>query len=223
MIVPETHAQFRNTSRLIPSRYPAVGILDAIATADDLDAVIELESWTNDRVSAELGILHRVPREEWIVGRPMSTVVMAAFCHPTPNGGRFNGPDRGAWYACLALETAHAEVIHHRTAELAEVGVFETFVHVRVYHADLRGTFHDLRSEEPAFRRYYSKSKYEPAQKLARTLLEQGSNGIVYRSVRDTSGTCIACFRPKLVTNVRQGPHYEYRWNGTPDPKIRKL
>ena len=61
---------------------------------------------------------------------------MAAFCHPRPGGGRFSGPDRGAWYASLTLETAHAEVIYHRTAELAEIGVFETYVQERAYLAD---------------------------------------------------------------------------------------
>ena len=65
--------------------------------------MIELESWTNDRVSAELGVLHRIPQEEWVTGRHLSTVVMAAFCHPRPGGGRFSGTDRGAWYASQNL------------------------------------------------------------------------------------------------------------------------
>ena len=36
-------------------------------------------------------------------------------------------------------------------------------------------------------------------------------------------GECIACFRPPLVRNVRAGGHYEFRWEGRPDPVIRKL
>jgi hypothetical protein len=144
LIPPETNLRLRNTYRLVPSRYPSAGILDAISSPEDLDLVIELESWTNDRVSAELGVLHRIPQEEWVTGRPLSTVVMAAFCHPRPGGGRFGGPDRGAWYASLTLETAHAEVIYHRTAELAEIGVFETYVQERAYLADFTGRFHDI-------------------------------------------------------------------------------
>src|ERR1041385_3606904 len=115
-----------NTSRLVPSRYPAVGILDRVAAPEDLPFIFELESWTNDRISTELGILHRIPPEEWVTGRPMASVIMAAFCHPRIGGGRFNGEDRGAWYAGTALETAHAEAVFHRTKELAEIGVFET-------------------------------------------------------------------------------------------------
>jgi hypothetical protein len=220
---PETNLRLRNTYRLVPSRYPSAGILDAISRPEDLDTVIELESWTNDRVSAEFGLLHRIPREEWVTGRPMSTVVMAAFCHPRPGGGRFSGPDRGAWYASLTLETAHAEVIYHRTAELAEIGVFETYVQERAYLADFTGGFHDIRAKAAAFRRFYSPTNYTKSQKLARELLDIGSNGVIYRSVRHDGGYCVACFRPKLVANVRQGDHFEYRWTGGPAPVVRKL
>jgi len=185
--------------------------------------VIELESWTNDRVSAEFGLLHRIPGEEWVTGRPMSTVLMAAFCHPRPGGGRFSGPDRGAWYASLALETAHAEVIYHRTADLAEIGVFETYVQERAYLADFTGQFHDIRAKSTAFRSFYSPTDYTRPQKLARELLDIGSNGVIYRSVRHEGGYCLACFRPKLVANVRQGDQFEYRWASGPVPVVRKL
>ena len=85
------------TRRLVPSVYPTVGILDRVASPEDLPFIFELETWTNDRISTELGILHRLPREEWVTGRRMASVIMAAYCHPRIGGGRFNGPDRGAW------------------------------------------------------------------------------------------------------------------------------
>jgi len=223
LIPPETNLRLRNTCRLVPSRYPSAGILDDISRPEDLDAVIELESWTNDRVSAELGLLHRIPRAEWVTGRPLATVVMAAFCHPRPGGGRFSGPDRGAWYASLTLETAHAEVIYHRTAELAEIGVFETYVEERAYLADFTARFHDIRAKRAGFGPLYSPANYTKSQKLGRELLEMGSNGLIYRSVRHDGGYCIACFRPKLVANVRQGDHFEYRWTGGREPVVRKL
>lgn len=151
--------------------------------------IIELESWTNDRVSAELGILHRIPREEWVVGRPLSTVVMAAFCHPSPGGGRFHDSDRGAWYASLTLAAAHAEVIFHRTAELAEIGIFETYVQERTYLADFRGRFHDIRAEITAYEQYHAPQSYTESQKLARELLHAGSNGIIYRMSGTPAGS----------------------------------
>jgi hypothetical protein len=214
---------FVNTVRLVPSRYPTVGILDVVSSADDLNAIIELESWTNDRISTEVGILHRLPPDEWVLGQPMASVVMAAFCHPRTGGARFNGADRGAWYACRSLRTAHAEVVYHRTQELAEVGVYDTFVQVRAYLANFHGIFHDIRETGADFETVYDLNSYSASQSFARFLFDSGSNGIVYNSVRDPGGECIACFRPKLVERVREGSHFEYRWNGTGIPTIRRL
>ncbi len=220
---PVSLVRFAGTVRLIPSRYPSVGILDQVASPADLNAIIELETWTNDRISTEIGTLHRIPQEEWVLGKPMASVVMAAFCHPRREGGRFNGGDRGAWYAGRSLQTAHAEVIYHRTEELEEIGVFDTFVQVRAYLADFHGPFADIRERRAAFERLYDPKSYAASQAFARGLLNSGGNGIVYRSVRDARGECIACFRPKLVKNVRVGPHFEYRWNGSRKPAIRRL
>src|SRR2546426_5747371 len=141
----ETRVQWADTSRLVPSRYPPVGILDRVASPEDLPSIFELESWTNDRISTELGNLHRIPPDEWVVGKPMASVIMAAFCHPRLGGGRFNGPERGAWYAGTSLDTAHAEAVYHRTGELAEIGVFETRLEMRLYLADFDSAFHDVR------------------------------------------------------------------------------
>ena len=207
----------------MPSRYPVAGILDTVSAPEDLAFIFELESWTNDRISAELGTLHRIPPHEWLVGKPMASVIMAAFCHPRLGGGRFNGPDRGAWYAGDSLETAHAEAVYHRTAELAEIGVFETRLQMRLYHADFDAGFDDVRADLPQHRRLHDPNSYVASQAFARKLLEAGSNGVLYRCVRRLGGECIACFRPALVSNVRQGPHFEYRWEGTRKPAIRKL
>jgi hypothetical protein len=144
-----THVRLKDTCRLVPSLYPSAGILDRVATPEDLPYIFELESWTNDRISTELGLLHLMPREEWVTGRPMASIVMAAFCHPRPSGGRFNSAARGAWYAGTELATAHAEVAYHRTQELAEVGVFETRMQFRLYLADFHCEFQDVRPHSP--------------------------------------------------------------------------
>jgi hypothetical protein len=218
----QTTVAWRDTHRLIPSRYPTVGPFDRVASASDLRALFELEGWTNDRVSTELGILSIVPEEEWVTGR-MASVVMAAFCHPRPGGGRFSGPDRGAWYAGRSLRTALAESVYHRTRELIEVGAFETRVQMRLYVADIRGTFHDLRSSNTAFAPYYDPDSYEASQDLGARLLVEGSNGVLYRSVRDQRGQCVVSFRPSLVRNVRVTAHFEYRWADRPEPTVRRL
>jgi hypothetical protein len=210
-------------NRLIASRYPTVGILDWIARPDDLKAMFELEAWTNDRISTELGLLHVIPRDEWVVGQPMSSVVMAAFCHPRTGGARFSTGERGAWYAARRLDTALAETVFHRTRELAEVGHFDTRVQMRLYQAAIRGSFHDIRSGAPQYRPLYDPDSYVASQRFARDLLDSGSNGIVYNSVRHPGGECVACFRPALMRRTRIASHYEYVWEGTPTPRIRRL
>lgn len=217
-MIPETaRIRWKNTCRLIPSRYPSAGILDRVASPADLPYIFELESWTNDRISEELGLLHKLPESEWVTG-PQASVIMAAFCHPRLGGGRFNSAERGAWYGARKLSTAHAEIVYHRTQELAEIGVFETSLQMRLYLADFNADFHDLRggNQDP--------DSYVPSQKLAGELLDAGSNGVLWRSVRDAEGgECIACFRPRLIRNVRPDAHFEYRWQGTRVPTIRRM
>jgi RES domain len=220
---PESLVRWTAAPRLVPSRYPVVGLLDRVASSADLDAVFELEGWTNDRISNELGLLHTIPESEWVAGTPMASVVMAAFSHPRPGGSRFSTEERGAWYAARTLTTAIAESVYHRTAELREVGGFVTRVELRVYLADFRAKFHDLRQASRAWIPFYDPLEYGSSQVLGRRLLEHGSNGLVYRSVRDASGECLVCFRPALVRNVRAGGHYEFRWDGGPEPLVRKL
>jgi hypothetical protein len=220
---PISRIRWTGTSRLIPSRYPSVGILDRIASPEDLAEIVELEGWTNDRLNTELGLLHVIPREEWVIGTAMASVVMAAFCHPRPGGARFSTSERGAWYASRTLETALAESIYHRTRELEEVGGYETRMEMRLYHADFSSTFHDLRGRRKQFPGAYDPQSYVRSQQLAVGLLQEQANGLVFDSVRHDGGECVACFRPALIRNVRVAAHYEYAWEGRPAPRVRRL
>jgi hypothetical protein len=220
---PLTRMRLKDTHRLIPSRYPPVGIFDAIAAAEDLEVVLELEGWTNDRVSAELGVIRRIASAEWAIDRPMANVIMAAFCHPHPRGGRFNSANLGAWYAAGSLDTAHAEIIHHRTRELEEIGVLDARVEMRDYLADIDAQFHDVCGDDDAFAPLHDPDSYAASQAFAGPLRAGGSNGVLYRSVRRAGGECVACFRPLLVANVRQAAHFEYRWSGRRTPTITPL
>src|ERR1019366_7007699 len=73
--------------RLIPSRFPPIGLFDTVATAADMAAAMALAGWTNDRLVAER--VARLPREDWVHGRPNASIVMAAFLHVPPGGNRF--------------------------------------------------------------------------------------------------------------------------------------
>jgi len=153
----------------------------------------------------EANLLPGISVHELLFGVEHAPVVNASFTHSHPEGSRFNGPDRGAWYAGFELKTSQAEVAFHKSEELREVewDEPETFT-FDDYLADFRGTFHDLRGSHAGYRPFLDPNSYVASQKLAQQLLAEGSAGIVYPSVRFPKGNCIACFRPTLVTNVRQ-------------------
>jgi RES domain-containing protein len=195
-----------DTHRLIPSCYSEESVLRRLTDdEEDLAALIDLDAGTNDRLLGEANLLPGISIHELLFGVPHSRIVNASFTYTRPSGCRFNGPGRGAWYAAFEIETARAEVIFHKTEELCEIGWRneETFI-FDDYLADFRSDFHDIR-RSPSFADCLNPDSYKRSQHLAAQLLAAGSAGIVYPSVRESGGTCIACFRPALITNVRQG------------------
>jgi hypothetical protein len=212
-----------DTHRLVLSRHLPQGdsVLAAISDNDaHLQAIFELDHATNDRLLAGQGLLPGIGVEELVFAVPHAAVINAAFCHPHPLGSRFNGPSRGAWYSAFDLETSQAEVGFHKSVQLAEVGRFEDTVTYDDYLADFSADFHDLRSAPPRMRACLDPDSYAESQALAERLLEVESLGVIYPSVRHTGGTCVACFRPALVTHVRRGKTYRFTWNGGPEPVI---
>jgi hypothetical protein len=154
--------------------------------------------------------------------RVCASIINAAFTHAHPEGSRFNGPDRVAWYAARNIRTALDEVACHQAVALSEVGIFEDETTYDEYLADFNGEFHDLRGGI-GFQTYLSRDSYIASQELAERLLADGSLGIVYPSVRHTGGECLVCFRPALVSNVRKSTTYRFRWEGIPKPTIEPI
>ena len=207
------------THRLIPYRYSDRGrpILNLLAQDDDdlLRDLTELEGATNDRLLGESGRLPGVSAIELVSGFRLAHIVNASFTHPNPSGGRFSGAGRGAWYAAFEMQTAQSEVAFHRAVELKEVGWRAEEVSSYIdYLADFRHEFHDIR-EDADFVDCLDPNSYLASQTLGLTLLTSGSAGIVYPSVRRTDGVCIACFRPPLVQNVREGPMVTFTFTDT--------
>jgi hypothetical protein len=223
-----------DTHRLVPARHLRDGDSVLVAIADDdahLQAIFELDLATNDRLLAEHQLLPGIGLEELVSGVPFAAVINAAFCHAHPLGSRFNGPERGAWYAGFEMETAQAEVAFHRSVQLAEIGRFADTVTYDDYMADFSASFHDLRLGR-AFRAALNPDSYVESQALAEQLMDEGSLGVVYPSVRSrtaavgrdsSGGTCLACFRPALVSNVRRADTYRFTWRGTPEPSIEAI
>lgn len=184
-----------------------------------LDAIAELDNATNDRLLGQQDRLPGIGVAELVFGVPCADVINAAFTHAHPLGARFNGPDRGAWYAAFDVPTAQKEVGFHKSVQLAEIGRFEDSVTYDDYLADFSASLHDLR-RAVGFRACLDPRSYVASQALAEQLLATGALGVVYRSVRHKGGTCLACFRPALVTNVRRHQTYRFTWRGTPEPEV---
>lgn len=216
-----------DTHRLIPSRYidHDVSVLTRLAEdRNDLNVLFELEGATNDRLLGEAGLLPGISVRELVFGISYAHIVNAAFTHARPLGNRFNGPERGAWYAAFSRETSEQEVAYHRQQELKEINwqERETFSYID-FLADFRGEFHDIRGDA-RFRDCLDAKSYKASQRLAGELLEGGSAGVVYPSVRHEGGTWIVCFRPALVNNVRKGSSIFITFeNALAVPEIREL
>jgi RES domain-containing protein len=213
----------RDTHRLIPSVYsrrdPLEELADTAARLQDLDT---LSNATDERLLAEAGLLPAISPYELASGIPHAQVINAAFTYAHPLGSRFNSADRGAWYAAFQLSTAQAEVAFHKTVHLAEVGRYEDEVELDDYLADFNGEFHDLRRAK-RFAACLDPASYVSSQTLAERLLESGSPGVIYPSVRHRRGTCLACFDPKRVANVRRGARLRFSWRGKPAPEVMQV
>ena len=190
--------------RLIPSQFPPIGLFDTVATAADLAAVMELAGWTNDRLVAER--IDRLPRNEWVYGRPDASIIMASFLHVAPGGMRFNSADLGAWYAAGAVRTAVAEVAHHLRREALARGVSAAQRRYRQYNCVLEGSYRDIRAARADV---CESGDYTAGQFFGEAVRASGGAGILYDSVRHTGGVSVAAYRPRLIRAVTQGDHFE--------------
>lgn len=188
----------------------------------DLEAVMELVGWTNDRLVADR--IQRLPEDQWVYGVANASIVMAAFLHVAPGGMRFNGPDLGAWYAADDLRTAAAEVGHHLRREALARGVATMARTYRSYSANLIGDYLDIRGEERLRPHVYDGTSYEASQVLGEEVRSSGGAGILYDSVRLKGGVAIVAHRPRNIRDVVQADHFEITVSAT-DRRIdvRKL
>src|SRR5579864_6524212 len=201
---------WRPSHRLIPSRFPPVSLFDRVVDPKDLEAVYALESLTNDRIRDEAGDLRLVPRNERIAGSG-TTPVMAAFTHLNPEGSRFSDGTWGVFYAAHSVATAVEETVYHRERFLAATAEPACDIEMRCYRTSIQARLHDLRG---GWKSVHDPHSYVAGVAMARRLRGEGSDGIVYDSVRHHGGECVAVFYPDRVAPCVQAQHLMYRWDG---------
>jgi hypothetical protein len=212
--VTETFAPSpRPTHRLIPSRFPPIGLFDTVATAADMQAAMELVGWTNDRLVAERIV--RLPESEWVYGVPNSSIVMASFLHVAVGGMRFNANDIGAWYASANIRTSIAEIGHHLRREAfarSKPSLTRTY---REYTATLLGDYLDIRGQEATRPELYASDSYVESQKFGEQIRLSGGSGVLYDSLRHRSGTNVVSHRPRNITEITQADHFKISVSAT--------
>lgn len=209
-------------TRIIASRFPPIDLFERLsADPRDWEAFIALESLVNPRLRQEAGEISLVAPEERVAG-PGASWVMAPFTHVNPNGSRFSDGSYGVYYAAQAFETAVRETVYHyeRFYADADLGLIRS-EQMRVLVGTIEADFHDVDSlDADARERVLDPDDYGAGRALAAHLREDGSNGVVYPSVRHPGGACLGAFRPKAVGIPVQTTHLLYHWNGARIDKV---
>lgn len=207
---PLKRIRWNQAYRIVPSRFPPIGVFERIADPADLDAMFAIEALTNPRLRNELGVLRMVPKARRVSG-PGSTPVMAAFTHLNPQGSRFSDGSWGVFYAAHSVTTAVEETVYHREQFLAATAEPACDIEMRCYRTGIDSKLHDIRGGWPAV---HDPDSYSASVTLAQALRAAGSNGIVYDSARHRDGECLAAFYPDVVAPCVQAQHLIYRWDG---------
>ena len=128
-----------------------------------------------------------------------------------------------------SFETAIAETLHHNTRRLAlSQGVYPVNIQMRELVADIDCEFTDICGQQQQSPDLYDLGDYRASQAFGVRLrwpeAREGTNGIVYDSVRKAGGTNVCVFRPSRVKlPVSQADHYEYRWDASGHVRVLKI
>lgn len=221
--VPVVTEAFPRTVRLVTTARLRAAVLAPLVDGDDeLALLAEIEGATNTRLVAQDRGISGLAANELVYDVPHAHFINASFAYAKPQQpNRFNGADRGAWYAALDVATCLREVGYHLTNALADAGDYNATVDYAEMFCSLAGEFLDLRQvpDHPSLDPDKARA-YPLGNALAEGARAAGLNGIIYPSVRHAGGTCLVALRPAAVQSVRQGAVYRMIWCGDPTPAI---
>lgn len=225
--LPVVREAFPRTVRLVSTARLRGPVLRPLVDDDgELDALAELEGATSARLIGQNRGIGDLAAPEFVYGVPHAAFINASFAYARPREpNRFNGPERGAWYAALDVATCLAEVAFHMTEFLERTGELSATVDYAEIVASLAGEFVDLRAVDPAPSCLNADKAvgYPAGNALAEGARAEGLNGIIYPSVRHRGGTCLVALRPHAVQSVAQGDVYRLVWSGGRDPGVERL
>lgn len=197
--------------RLINSKLPPIHIFNDVASPETFEDLYALQALTNPRLHQETGDLRYIDINEIPWGIAGCHYAAAPFTHVAPEGSRFSNGDYGMLYIADTIATALAEVTYHQGQYLANI---ESLAFDRLLFRALACTFsgdvlHDA-TYLPANHTIYHADDYSAARELGSQLRQHSSEGIQYRSVRNTNAICWGLFTPRNVHAIVQTAHYEF-------------
>ncbi len=208
---PLAELDWEHQYRIVSSEFPPINFFETLVEPGLMEELFYIEGLTNDRLRDEVGAITLVDPEDRVSG-PGSSPVMAAFTHSGVES-RFSDGSFGVYYAAKSLKTAIEETKFHRARFLAYTQEDPGEIDLRAYVGEAAKPLHDVRRAE--YGHLHDPDDWQPSQAFGLEIRVARSWGIVYRSVRDPGGECIAALRPPAVTIPRPGPHLSYVWDGT--------
>lgn len=219
---PSATIRWTGARRIIRSLFPPIDLFEDLADPEDWPLLIAAEQKTNPRLMETIGTLDLVPAERRVSG-PGATFLMAPFTHVSPDRpSRFSSGSYGVLYAARAFETALLETMHHHARFMARTKEAPGWTsQFRELVLDVAAELHDL-TGDANWQAMLDPDDYAASQALAAGLRADGSEGILYPSVRHPCGLCVGLFHPDRAGNVVQARHLDYHWNGTRVDLYRK-
>jgi hypothetical protein len=196
--------------RIIRTIYPPVDLFEDIADPADWELLVSAEAKLNPRIRDAIGNLALVPLARRISG-PTASIAMGAFTHISGNReSRFSDGAYGVWYCGDRFEVALAETAHHFQRFMRATNEPAGDADFRVLTCEVKGeaVVADAACLEP--------DDWKPGQIFGRQVRGEGSDGVLYASVRYRLGNAAAIFWPDcLVLPITQNQQLRYRWDGT--------
>ncbi|MEC3909207.1 RES family NAD+ phosphorylase [Sphingobium sp. CR2-8] len=210
--------------RIIRSIHPPIDLFEDIADPADWALLLSAEQKSNPRIMASVGNLDLVPLDRRVGGHGAS-YLMASFTHiSTDRPSRFSDGRYGVLYIAKTYETALFETIHHHSRFMARTAEKSGWTsQFREIILTVRADLHDLRGLGDRFDACFATDDYKVAQQVGSALRADGSDGIVYPSVRQSGGECVGLFYPDCAANPVQGRHLDYHWDGKRVDLVRDL
>lgn len=130
-----------------------------------------------------------------------------------PRGSRFSDGSFHPLYAALAQHTCVAEITFHWARTFREAGCppgtpFHTWMLSVASHGE---DFLDVRQGHEEL---HEPDSYLASQRFGLEAYVAGRDGILYRSVRDPGGTCVAALRPQAAGMPGEQRELRFIWAG---------